>query len=74
MEVLGYIAPQTPINEEYVTLVVIQKWLDSGHDVRDIALFWNQGNNGPCIKGINELGVPYDSCEYQATVLAYYHR
>ncbi len=72
-EVLGYIAKQTPINEMYVTLIVVQKWLNSGYDVADIALFWNQGNNGPCIKGTNDKGVEYNSCEYREQVLAYYN-
>lgn len=73
-EVLGYIPPQSPINEQYVASVMIQKWLNRGHDVDDVARIWNQGNAGPCVTGVNSYNVEYNSCDYQRAVLAYYHR
>jgi hypothetical protein len=71
-EVLGYVPEQTPNNEEYVAAIKIQKWLNLGHDVDNIARLWNQGSAGPCIVGINDQGVPYDSCKYEQVILAYY--
>lgn len=73
IEVLGYVAPQTKINEKYVTLIVVQSWLNEGYSVGDVALKWNQGNTGPCIAGTNSDGVEYNSCEYREKLLAYYH-
>jgi len=74
-EVLGYVAPQTPVNEEYVATVKIQTWRKEGKSVREVALLWNKGNLiYPCSKGVNDFGAPYDSCEYATTVVAYYHK
>jgi len=73
-EVLGYVAPHTGINEEYVATVKIQKWLEAGKSVEQIALLWNQGHVGKCSRGTNQHGVDYDSCEYAVAVLAYYQQ
>ena len=81
-EVLGYVAPLTKINEEYVASVKIQKMQNVGKNVRQIALVWNQGNDKkPCIKGVATVKVDnkvrkvnYDSCEYADTVVKYYQQ
>jgi hypothetical protein len=74
-EVLGYVAPQTRINEHYVTLVVVQRWLDIGYTVDEIALKWNHPAAlvYGCSSGVNSEGVHWDSCEYQQSLLAHYH-
>jgi hypothetical protein len=70
-EVFGYIEKQTPINEEYVALHKIQKYLNQGYSEAQISLVWNQGHAGACKSGINRQGVAYDSCAYQRKVLAH---
>ena len=68
--VFGQVEPMTPINEEYVALHKIQLHLNQGHDEASIARIWNQGNAGPCIRGVNRHQVAFDSCAYQKKVLA----
>lgn len=68
--ILGYVAEQTPINERYVALHKIQTHLNEGYREAGIARIWNQGNNGPCVRGVNSKGIPYDSCEYEKKFLA----
>lgn len=68
--VLGYIAPITPVNERYVALHKIQHHINQGYSDAQIALIWNQGNAGPCKAGTNKLGVEYNSCAYQSKLLA----
>lgn len=60
----------TPVNERYVALHKIQHHLNDGYTDADVARIWNQGNAGPCVRGVNGHGVAYDSCAYQAKVLA----
>jgi hypothetical protein len=48
---------------EYVTVLTIQEMLQH-KTPEQIALQWNAGNAKKCSKGINKLGVPYNSCEY----------
>ena len=67
--VLGYVAKQTPVNERFVALNKIQYHLDQGNSDAGIFLIWNQGNAGPCKRGINSKGVPYDSCKYRDNCL-----
>jgi len=67
---LGYVAEQTPATERYVALLKIQSYFEQGHDEDNIARIWNQGNAGPCVRGINSSGVAYDSCSYEQKVLA----
>jgi hypothetical protein len=63
--VIGYVAPQTKSNEEYVVAVKVQKWLDQGKSKEQIFLSWNAGERATkCSKGINKKGVPFDSCQY----------
>lgn len=75
MEVLGYVAPQTRINERYVTTIVVQRWLEEGYSVKEIAYLWNHPRalTDGCSSGINSQGVPWNSCEYARSLLAYYH-
>ena len=68
---IGYIAPQTEINERFVALYKIQYHLNEGYDNDDIARIWNQGNAGKCVTGTNRWGVAYDSCAYERKVMAY---
>lgn len=68
--ILGYIAEQTPTTERYVALRKIQIHLDEGYREGDVFLIWNQGNAGPCRKGINSKGIPYNSCSYKERGLA----
>lgn len=72
IDILGYVAKQTRATEEYVTLGVIQKLVDKGYNVHQIAQLWNQGNIRPCIAGINEHGAEYDSCDHQRKVVLAY--
>lgn len=76
IEVLGYVAPQTRVNELYVTTVVVQRWINEGLTVNQIALKWNHPAAlvYGCSAGVNSLGVPYDSCEYTQVLLAYYRQ
>jgi hypothetical protein len=67
--VLGYVAPMTPVNEEYVALYKIQQHLDEGYNEAQIALIWNQGHAGPCKAGTNSKGIEYNSCAYRDKVL-----
>ena len=70
-KILGYVAPQTEINDLYVSTLIIKSYLDKGYSEKDIFLTWNQGNKGHCVKGINKHGVAYNSCEYLNKALAY---
>lgn len=75
---MGNVVPQTIENERAVTEGMISKWLSEGKSERWIFLQWNQGNGdgwGPgtkdCYKGVNDHGVPYDSCDYAQRGLNY---
>lgn len=68
--ILGYIAPRTQVNEEYIATKMVQRWLDRGYTAKEIALIWNGGQ--PVIKrGVNAHGQEYDTGAYATTVLAY---
>jgi hypothetical protein len=69
-EIYGEVRVYTPERERYVATKIIQKWLDQGLDAKAIALRWNAGGAKQCSSGINRHGVAYDSCAYQAKVLA----
>lgn len=73
-EVLGYMPKMTVTNEEYVTAVKVQRWLNAGYTAGDIALLWNQGHLGECSSGRNDYGVWYDSCAYREKVLLVYYQ
>jgi len=72
-DVLGYVPPFTETNERYVAAKTIEKMLDAGMSVRQIALVWNSGQT-KCIKGINRYGVHYDNCAYADQVQRSYDR
>lgn len=68
--VFGYVAKMTSSNEYTVAVNKIQYHINQGYGDGDIARIWNQGNPGPCVRGTNSHGVDYDSCAYEAKVLA----
>ncbi len=72
-EVYGKVLAQTPAREWFVAVSMIEKWLSNGYSELEIAKIWNQGHTGKCSKGINKLGVEYDSCAYVTQVLALLH-
>lgn len=69
-KVFGYIEQMTPVNERYVALYKIQEHLNQGYSEAAIARIWNQGNAGPCVRGVNRHNVTYDSCAYEQKFLA----
>lgn len=70
--VAGKVLPQTAANERMVTQGMILSWIQKGESDRAILLTWNQGTQGPdCYKGVNDHGVPYNSCDYAVRGLAY---
>ena len=71
-EVYGEYREMTPEREWHVATMMIDKWLQQGRDVGAIARTWNQGNAGPCVRGVNKHNVPYDSCKYQIAVVSNY--
>jgi len=73
-QVFGEVLPKTPEREWLVAVRMIEKWLDQGYDERGIARIWNQGNAGPCVRGINRHNVAYDSCAYEQKVTAIYRQ
>lgn len=70
-EVLGYVPRRSYINERYVAVRMIQKWLNQGYSTYEIGLIWNGGEPREK-KGINSHGIEYDSARYARTVVAYY--
>jgi len=70
-QVLGYVAPLTPINDRYVTAVTVQGWLNRGYSAYQIGLLHNGGEIKEK-KGINKFGVAYDSAAYARKVVANY--
>lgn len=73
-EILGSVAPQTPINEAYVATKKIQKLLDKGKTERQIALIWNGtlgGSEKPVEKkGKNKWGISFNTKVYAETVIS----
>lgn len=64
---------QTPENQDKVAEWKVQQWLDNGYDVKQIASMWNAGEGRPDAwknwKGVNALGVAYDTPAYVKKVL-----
>lgn len=71
--VLGYVAPMTPINARYITVMMAEKWITQGKSPEKVLLSWNAGEGArKCSKGRNKWGVSYDSCSYvQQGMLSY---
>lgn len=77
-EILGYVARQTPVNEEYVAVKKIEKLFAEGNTEKEIAMIWNGslgGSEEPKVKkGKNKWGVKYDTLAYSQKVLAVYNQ
>ena len=74
IKVLGYVAPMTKDNVEYVTVKTVDLMLKKQMTVEQIAKTWNQGNTGECSSGINSLGVKFNSCQYVKELLDKYNK
>jgi hypothetical protein len=74
IQVLGYEAEMTRTTVEYVGTLTIQNMIEKGYSAEDIAKIWNQGHVGKCRRGVNSLGVNYDSCSYVQKVLSNYKK
>lgn len=68
---IGYVAPQSQVNELYVAILEIQTQLNRGLNEHTIFLKWN-GGDGRIKSGYNKLGVWYDTGHYAQKALAYY--
>lgn len=68
------ISAQTPENQDKVAQWKVQQWLDKGYDAKQIASMWNAGEGRPDAwknwKGVNALGVAYDTPAYVKKVLS----
>lgn len=75
MDVLGYVAPRTEINEKYIVTMKSEEWLKKGQTVQRILLMWNAGEGASkCSSGINRHNVKYDSCAYVNQGLVAYNQ
>lgn len=75
IQVLGYIAPMTKTNVEYISAIKYQKMLEKGLTIKEIALKHNGGEQATkCSQGVNKYGVKYDSCAYVNKALAIYNQ
>lgn len=75
-EVAGSVIPQTPENEYAVARAKIGQLLAVGYDPRDVAAIWNTSLGGSekprYIRGVNDMGVAYDSIAYADKVMNAY--
>lgn len=77
-QIAGKELPLTSENEAFVVNGKVQKWLDDGHTVEEIASMWNAGEQRPDAykqnwKGINKkYGVAYDTPAYASKVKSYH--
>ena len=66
-------APLTPANQNEVAIREIYSLLEKGNDPKKVALIWNGGQ--PVVKkGVNKLGVAYDSGAYADKVTSTLNR
>jgi len=73
IKVLGYVAPFTETNAEYVAVKNIELKLKKGIPVERLFLQHNAGGNATkCSSGINKNGTPYNSCAYVQKAMNYY--
>lgn len=76
LQIAGEVLPMTEENERMVAEGMIGEWLDEGIPPRGIFLLWNQGSatgwggGTDCYKGVNDHGVPYNSCDYAHRALS----
>jgi len=68
--VLGYVPPRTYINERYVAVQMIQRWLNQGYTPYEIGLKWN-GGEAKEKSGVNRYGQKFDTAVYGRKLLAY---
>lgn len=68
-KILGYVAPQTQINEKYVTAAIIEIWLEQGFNAYQIGLMYNGGEIKEK-KGTNKFGAKYDTAAYAKKLVA----
>lgn len=70
--VIGYVAPLTEENAEYVATHKVQRLLNQGRSEHSIILAWNAGERAQtCSKGVNRFGVAFNSCAYVAKYRTY---
>lgn len=75
IQVLGYVAPMTKTNVEYISTVKVQQMIDRGLTLKQIALKHNAGENATeCSRGWNKHKVFYDSCAYVEKAINYYNQ
>ena len=72
-DLLGYVPPFTPVNEEYVTVLYNQDLLDKGFTPARIALRHNGGYATACSSGWNDYDQWYDSCDYVEKFIKIYN-
>lgn len=68
--VFGEVREQTFVIERYVTMKMIEGYLEQGMTAAQIALRWNAGGAKQCSRGTNRWGQEYDSCAYVNKFLA----
>ena len=62
--VYGEVREMTPVRERYVVTNIIASWVDEGLSNDRVFLRYNAGGATRCSKGVNSLGVSYNSCHY----------
>ena len=73
IKVLGYVAPFTETNAEYVAVKNIELKLKKGIPVERLFLQHNAGGNATkCSEGYNSRGNYFNSCKYVEKALNYY--
>lgn len=71
MDVLGYVAPRSEINDKYIVASKAEEWINKGQTAQRILLSWNGGEGAKkCSSGVNKFKVKYDSCAYVTKGLA----
>lgn len=65
---IGYVAPPTYVNQEYVTAHYVQELLDKGYSTYEIGLIYNGGE--PKAKACYTCKVKYDSGAYAQKLVA----
>ena len=72
IQVLGYVAEPTPVNQEYIATVKLGQ-LAEQRPIDKVALAWNAGEKATkCSKGVNRWNQPFDSCSYVQKAMNYY--
>lgn len=75
IKVLGYVAPFTETNVEYVATKMVELKLKNGIPIERLFLQHNAGGNAKkCSSGYNKRGNFYDSCQYIKKAMNYYNQ